>query len=210
MALITTERQELVQRGRSLEYFTIGYNSAEGAVSLLAGLTAGSVSLVGFGLDSLIEVMSGIALLWRLHHDVNEARREAVERTARRIVGWCFIALAVYVATDSVLALMRHDKSGPSRVGILVAGLSVVVMPLLARAKRKVAKHIGSAALESDSKQADFCAYLSAILLVGLLLNAVLGWWWADPLAALVMVPIIANEGVKSIKGKSCQHCGCE
>ena|SRR5579871_2011145 len=207
MALVSTERRELVQRGRSLEYFTIGYNSAEGAVSLLAGLTAGSVSLVGFGLDSLIEVMSGIALLWRLHQDVNEARREAVERAARRIVGWSFIALAVYIATDSVLALVRRDKSGPSRLGILVAGLSVVVMPLLARAKRKVARHIGSAALESDSKQADFCAYLSAILLVGLLLNGVLGWWWADPVAALVMVPIITNEGVESITGRSCPHC---
>lgn len=207
---MTTERQNLVQRGRSLEYFTIGYNSAEGMISLLAGLTAGSVSLVGFGLDSLIEVTSGIALLWRLDRDANESQREAVERTASRIVGWCFVALAVYVATDSLLALLRHDMPGPSRLGVLVAGVSVVVMPLLARAKRNVARRLGSAALESDSKQADFCAYLSAILLVGLLLNAVLGWWWADPLAALVMVPIIANEGVESIKGRRCQHCGCE
>jgi divalent metal cation (Fe/Co/Zn/Cd) transporter len=209
MAVAAADRRQLVQRGRTLEYFTVAYNSAEGLVSLVAGLIAGSVSLVGFGLDSMIEVTSGAALLWRLHHDLNESRREAVERITLRIVGWCFVALAVYVAVDSGWTLMRHEKPERSIPGIVVAALSVVVMPWLARAKRRVAQGIGSAALKADSKQADFCAYLSAILLVGLLLNAVLGWWWADPVAALGMAPIIAKEGVDGIRGKGCADCGC-
>ena len=110
MAIATTDRRQLVQRGRRLEYFTIAYNSAEGLISIVAGLIAGSVSLVGFGLDSIIEVTSGAALLWRLHQDWNESRREAVERITLRIVGWCFIALAAYVAADSGLTLVQHEK----------------------------------------------------------------------------------------------------
>ena len=166
---VAANRRQLVQRGRTLEYFTVAYNSAEGLISLVAGLIAGSVSLVGFGLDSLIEVTSGVALLWRLHHDLNESRREAVERITLRIVGWCFIALAFYVTFDSCWTLVRREKTERSIPGIIVAAVSVVVMPLLARAKRRVAEGIGSVALKADSKQADFCAYLSAILLVGLI-----------------------------------------
>jgi divalent metal cation (Fe/Co/Zn/Cd) transporter len=150
----------------------VGYNTLEGLVSIIAGLIAGSVSLVGFGLDSFIEVTSGTALLWRLHHDRNEARREAVERITLRIVGSCFIALAVYIAFDSGLTLVRHEKPERSIPGIIVAAVSVVVMPLLARAKRRVAEGIDSAAMRVDSRQTDFCTYLSAILLGGLLLNA--------------------------------------
>ncbi len=170
---------------------------------------AGSVSLVGFGLDSIIEVISGAALLWRLHHDWNESRREAVERITLRIVGWCFVALAVYVALNSGYGLLQHQKPERSIPGIVIAALSVVVMPLLARAKRQVAAGISSAAMKADSRQADFCTYLSAIVLGGLLLNAVLGWWWADPVAGLLMVPIIAKEGVDGIRGKACSECGC-
>jgi divalent metal cation (Fe/Co/Zn/Cd) transporter len=173
------------------------------------GLIAGSVSLVGFGLDSFIEVTSGTALLWRLHHDWNEARREAVELITLRIVGACFIALAVYIAFDSGLTLARHEKPERSIPGIAVAAVSVVVMPLLARAKRRVAEGIDSAAMRADSRQTDFCTYLSAILLGGLLLNALLGWWWADPVAGVAMVPIIAKEGVDSVRGKGCEKCGC-
>jgi divalent metal cation (Fe/Co/Zn/Cd) transporter len=165
--------------------------------------------LVGFGLDSLTEVTSGVALLWRLHHDLNESRREAVERITLRIVGWCFVALAVYVAVDSGWTLVQHEKPERSIPGIIVAAVSVVVMPLLARAKRRVATGIGSAAMNADSRQADFCTYLSAILLLGLLLNVLAGWWWADPVAGLVMVPIIAKEGVDSIRGKGCAECEC-
>lgn len=209
MAVLAINRSQLVQRGRTLEYFTVAYNSLEGLVSILAGLIAGSVSLVGFGLDSIIEVTSGAALLWRLHHDWNEPRREAIERITLRIVGWCFMALAIYVAFDSGWTLVRHEKPERSIPGIIVAAVSVVVMPLLARAKRLVAEGIGSAAMKADSRQADFCTYLSAILLVGLLLNAVLGWWWADPVAGLVMVPVIAKEGVDGVRGKGCRECGC-
>jgi divalent metal cation (Fe/Co/Zn/Cd) transporter len=209
VAVLAINRSQLVQRGRKLEYFTVAYNSAEGLISLVAGLIAGSVSLVGFGLDSIIEVTSGLALLWRLHHDLNESRRETVERITLRIVGWCFVALATYVAFDSAWTLLQHEKPERSIPGIVVAAVSVVVMPLLARAKRRVAEGIDSAAMRADSRQTDFCTYLSAILLGGLLLNAVLGWWWADPVAGLVMVPIVAKEGVDGIRGKGCAKCGC-
>jgi divalent metal cation (Fe/Co/Zn/Cd) transporter len=192
----TVNRQALVRRGPQLEYFTIGYNSAGGLVSIVAGIFAGSVSLIGFGLDSLIEVTSGTALLWRLHHDLDHSRRslEQTERITLQIVGGCFVALALYILYESGSTLIRHEPPERSIPGVIVAAVSMIVMPLLARAKRRVATEIGSGAMTADSKQADFCAYLSAILLGGLLLNALLGWWWADPMAGLVMVPIIGKE----------------
>jgi len=207
MEAVAFNRLDLVRRGQRLEYFTIGYNILEGLISLVAGFVAGSVSLVGFGLDSLIEVTSGAAVLWRLHHDLNPSRREEVERITLRIVGSCFIALALYILYDAGKALIFHEAPERSIPGILIAALSVVVMPLLAKAKRRVAIKISSAAMQADSRQTDFCTYLSAILLGGLLVNALFGWWWADPVAALVMVPIIAKEGLESLKGKA---CGCE
>ena len=203
----TAGRGELVRRGQRLEHFTIGYNSLEGLISIVAGAIAGSVSLIGFGLDSLIEVTSGAALLWRLHHDLDPHRREHVERTTLRIVGACFVALALYVLYESGSALIHHEAPERSIPGIIVAAVSVVVMPVLARAKRRVAAGIGSEAMRADSRQTDFCTYLSAILLVGLLLNAVAGWWWADPVAALIMGPIIGNEGVAAIQGRACDDC---
>ena len=206
----TLHRQRAVRRGKRLEYFTIGYNALEGLVSLIAGWVAGSVSLVGFGLDSLVEVTSGAAVLWRLHHDWHASRRERFERTSLRIVGGCFLALALYILCESGDALIRREAPQRSIPGILVAATSVVVMPLLARAKRRVAAGIGSQAMRADSRQTDFCAWLSAILLGGLLLNALLGWWWADPAAGLVMVPIIAREGVAGLRGKGgSETCGC-
>jgi divalent metal cation (Fe/Co/Zn/Cd) transporter len=206
----TPERQDLVRRGRLLEYFTIGYNSIEGFVSIAAGILAGSVSLVGFGLDSMIEVTSGAALLWRLHRDWDAPRREWMERRTLRIVGASFVALALYIAYESGTTLLRQEAPERSIPGILIAALSVVVMPLLASAKRNVAAGIASGAMQADSRQTDFCTYLSAILLGGLLLNALLGWWWADPVAGLAMVPIIAKEGVDGLRGKACSEtCGC-
>jgi divalent metal cation (Fe/Co/Zn/Cd) transporter len=204
---ILPSRTQLVRRGRQLEYFTIVYNSAEGLVSIVAGLISGSVTLIGFGLDSLIEVTSGAALLWRLHHDLNASRREHVERITLNIVGWCFVVLAAYILYESGSTLIRHEIPERSIPGIIVAAVSVVVMPVLAKAKRRVAAGIGSGAMNADSRQADFCTYLSAILLGGLLLNASLGWWWADPVAGLAMVPIIGKEGVESLKGRA---CGCD
>ena len=197
-------RADLVKRGRQLEYFTIFYNSLEGLVALGAGLVAGSIAPVGFGFDSLIEVTSGAVLLWRLYSDTNEARRERVEAVSLRIVGVLFVFLAVYVSYDSVKSLLRHEAPDESLPGIVLAALSLIVMPLLVRAKRKVARGINSGALMADSKQTELCTYLSAILLVGLLLNALFGWWWADPVAALIMVPIITKEGIEALRGKTC------
>ncbi len=198
------QRQVHVREGRRLEYFTIAYNSLEGLLSIAAGLIAGSISLIGFGFDSLIEVTSAAALLWRLRHDRNPERREAAERNSLRIVGGCFIALALYILYESAANLIRHEAPDTSLLGIIVASVSVVVMPILANRKRRVAAGIESNAMKADSRQTDFCTYLSAILLSGLLMNALLGWWWADPVAGLVMVPIIAREGIESLKGEEC------
>jgi divalent metal cation (Fe/Co/Zn/Cd) transporter len=199
----------LVARGRRLEYFTIAWNTFEAVVALASGLLAGSIALVSFGLDSVIETISAGILLWRLHAEHDPLRRERTERTAHRLVGTCFLLLAAYVATESLRALWTKAQPERSIPGILIALAAVVVMPLLGRAKRRVAAQMGSRALHADSRQADFCAYLSAILLAGLLLHALLGWWWADPVAALVMTPIIAREGVQGLRGQGCDDCGC-
>jgi divalent metal cation (Fe/Co/Zn/Cd) transporter len=200
---VDATRLAAMQRGRRLEYLTIAWNSAEAAVALVAGLLAGSIALVGFGLDSVIEVSSGAIVLWRLFAD-----NERAERTALRVVGASFLALAAYVAFDSIKTLWLREAPERSLPGIVLAALSLIVMPLLARAKRRVAAGIGSRALHADSRQTDLCAYLSAILLGGLLLNALLGWWWADPVAGLVMTPIIANEGREALRGDAgCADC---
>lgn len=200
----TGDRASLVRRGRRLEYFTIGYNSLEGLIAVAAGFVAGSIALVGFGFDSLIEVTSGTVLLWRLHADANEERRERVEAISLRIVGACFVVLAIYVSYDSIKSLIRREAPEESLVGIVLAAVSLVIMPLLVRAKRRVARSINSNALMADSKQTELCTYLSAILLGGLLLNALFDWWWADPVAALIMVPIIIKEGVDALRGETC------
>lgn len=195
---------ESVRRGRRLEYITLAWNSAEGIAALIAGFFAGSIALVGFGLDSVIEMSSGAALLWRLGAEADPQRRERAERRAHRIVGICFLALSIYVAFDSITALLRHEMPQESAFGIAVAAAALMVMPLLARAKRQVARQLNSGAMHADSRQSDFCAYLSAILLAGLLLNALLGWWWADPAAALLMVPLIVREGAEGLRGERC------
>ena len=202
-------RDELIKRGRYLEYFTIGYNSLEGLIAVGAGLIVGSIALVGFGFDSLIEVTSGAVLLWRLHADIDEERRERVEAISLRTVGICFVVLAIYVSYDSVKSLIKREAPQESIVGIVLAAVSLIIMPLLVRAKRKVARGINSGALMADSKQTELCTYLSAILLGGLLLNALLGWWWADPIAALVMVPIIVKEGIEGLRGETCCDDEC-
>lgn len=196
-------RRQQVRRGRRLEYLTVGWNSLEGVIAVGAGLVAGSVALVGFGFDSAIEVASGVALLWRLHMDAPE-KRERAEWVALRVVGISFLALAACVAFDAAKSLVTREPPEASYVGVGLAALSLVLMPLLARAKRRVAAGINSRALEADSRQTDICAYLSAILLGGLMLNALFGWWWADPVAALVMTPIIGKEGVGALRGETC------
>ena len=201
------ERNVLVARGQRLEYLTLAWNGFEATVALASGLLAGSVALIGFGLDSVIETASAGILLWRFRADADAQRREHAERTAHRLVGVCFVLLAAYVAVESVRALWMRAQPERSLPGILIAAAAVIVMPLLARAKRRVARQLSSRALQADSRQADFCMYLSAILLAGLLLHATLGWWWADSVAALVMVPIIAREGVLALRGETCDDC---
>ena len=205
-----TDRAGLIKRGRRLEYFTVAYNSLEGLVAVIAGLLAGSIALVGFGFDSVIEVTSGVALLWRLHADMDERRREKVEAITLRIVGVCFLALAAYIAYDSIKSFASHEPPEHSIPGIILAIASLIIMPLLSRAKRKVARAINSGAMAADAKQTELCTYLSAILLGGLVLNALLGWWWADPAAALVMLPIIVKEGLEALRGETCcEHDQC-
>jgi len=204
-----TDRQALARRGQRFEYFTIAWNTVEGLIAVGAGMLAGSISLVGFGVDSFIEVTSGSAVLWRMSMDADAHRREAVEQRTLRIVGGCFLALAAYVTVESVRDLVGDDRPAHSLPGIILACVSLVVMPLLSRAKRRIGVAMGSRAMHADARQTEFCTYLSAILLGGLLLNALWGWWWADPVAALVMVPIIAKEGIEGLRGED--HCadGC-
>ena len=201
------ERTAVVRHGRRLEYFTIAWNGLEGLVAVVAGAIAGSISLVGFGIDSFIEVTSGSVLLWRMSVDAEVQRRDPNERRALRIVGVCFLLLTAYIAYESVLDLWSRRTPEHSIPGIVLACISLVVMPLLSRAKRKVGRALGSAAMHADAKQTEFCTYLSAILLLGLLANAFLGLWWADPVAGLIMVPIIAKEGIEGLQGKACDEC---
>ncbi len=192
-----------VRRGRRLEYLTIAWNSLEAVASIGAGLLAGSIALVGFGVDSVIETSSGAILLWRLR---DGERGEARERIALKLVGIGFLLLAAYVAFDAVKSLLMREPPEASYIGIGIAAVSLIVMPLLARAKRQVAVQLNSRAMQADSRQTDLCAYLSAILLAGLVLNALFGLWWADPVAGLVMTPIIAKEGIEALRGEA---CGC-
>ncbi|HEV2416866.1 MAG TPA: cation transporter, partial [Terriglobia bacterium] len=176
----------------------------EGLVAVIMGVMAGSLSLMAFGIDSFIEVISGSVLLWRMAADADKRGRESRERLALRLVGFCFIALDLYVAVDAILGLLRQEAPSRSIPGIVLAVVSLIVMPVLARAKRKVGVKLGSAAMLADSAQTQFCVYLSAIMLAGLILNATFGLWWADSAAALIMVPLIAKEGIEGLRGKHC------
>jgi divalent metal cation (Fe/Co/Zn/Cd) transporter len=206
MTELTLDRPTAAQRGKRLEYFTIAWNSLEGLVAVIAGSVAGSISLVGFGVDSFIEVTSGAALLWRMSLDADEGKRDRREAATLRIVGACFIALAAFVAYEAGSDLVSRKTPERSVAGIILACASLVVMPILSRAKRRVSRALDSSAMKADAKQTEFCTYLSAILLGGLLLNALWGWWWADPAAALVMTPIIAKEGLGGLRGHACRE----
>jgi divalent metal cation (Fe/Co/Zn/Cd) transporter len=203
--LAGAERERLVRRGLQLNAVTILYNCVEAVVAVVAGVLSGSVALVSFGLDSVIEVTASGAAQWRLRADVDAERRERVERTTLSIVGWSFLALAIYVVADSAHTLWTREKPEGSVAGTVILALSVVVMPLLARAKRRVASAMSSRALVAEARQTSLCAYLSAIALGGVVLSSWLGWWWADPIAALAMTPIIAKEGMSALRGDA--HC---
>jgi divalent metal cation (Fe/Co/Zn/Cd) transporter len=202
-----TLRHGALQQGITLEYLTLGWNLIEGVAAIASGAVAGSVALIGFGVDSFIEMGSGGVLLWRLRSERRGANAADVERRALRLVGVSFLLLAIYVAIDSIKSLVQHQAPEHSVPGICIAVLSLVVMPWLAHRKRTAAGTLNSGALHADSRQSSLCAYLSAILLGGLVLNAAFGWWWADPSAALLMVPLIAYEGVEASRGKNCCQC---
>lgn len=196
-------RSQYLRRGVWLEYFTIGWNSLEAVVAIGAGLLAGSIALVGFGLDSIIEVVSGTILLWRLRAELTGADSEASEHAEGRAlfaVGVSFFVLGAYILYESGKKLWLQERPQESLVGLVLACLSLVVMPALAFAKHRTAEKLGSRALAADATETAICSYLSLTLVLGLGLNAWLGWWWADPVAALAMLPLIVNEGREAIQ----------
>ena len=201
------DRAVLVKRGLVLNWITITYNALEGIVALVVGLLAGSVTLIGFGVDSVIEVTASGAAQWRLRADLTPDRRERIEGYTSRIIGLCFLGLGAYVLVESTNVLIRRVPPYPTMVGLALLVLSASVMPLLARAKMRVARGLESRALQAEAKQTSLCAYLSVIAVAGVGLNAALGWWWADPVAALVMTPIIVGEGVAAVRGDPCDAC---
>ncbi len=207
-AVLPKPLEVLRQRAIRLEYFTITWNILEAVVALFAGWLAGSIALVGFGLDSIIETISGVALLWRLRQRGD--RESQAESRAVRIVGLTFFALAAYVTYESVGDLWFRKRPEESLLGILLAAVSLVVMPVLARAKRRVARQLGSRALAADAMETLLCSLLSFTLLVGLGLNATLGWWWADPVAALVMVVFMVHEGIEAFRSDEEEQAGSE
>lgn len=203
-------RAAAVRRGRLLNRLTIGWNAIEGIVAVVAGLAAGSVSLVGFGLDSGIEVSAAVILAWRLAQERREGCTQAADRRATRAIAVSFFALAAYVGVESTHDLLGQVQPEASIPGIVLAALSLVVMPVLARAKRKVAPVLGSRAAASEANQTSLCALLSAVLLVGLAANAALGWWWADPTAGLGIAALAAVEGMRTWRAESLADTCCD
>jgi divalent metal cation (Fe/Co/Zn/Cd) transporter len=202
-ALTVQRRAVLNRRSLLLGYATAGYNLLEGLVAIAAGLAASSTALVAFGLDSFVEVSSALVVIWQFRSRVPEDR----ERRALRLIGVSFFALAGWVAFDAVRSLLGQGEAEPSPVGIGIAAVSVVVMPLLVWAKRRTGRELRSATVVADSTQTMLCTYLSAILLAGLVLNATLGWSWADPLAALLIAGVAVREGVRAWRGEQCDDC---
>ncbi|MFK3985263.1 cation diffusion facilitator family transporter [Micromonospora sp. NPDC050397] len=196
-------RARLNRRSLHLAYTTAGYNLLEGIVAVAAGAAASSTALIGFGLDSFIEVSSALVVVWQFRSRVPEAR----ERIALRLIALSFFALAAWIGTDALRSLLGRGDAEPSPVGIGIAAVSVVVMPLLVWAKRRTGRELGSATVVADSTQTLLCTYLSAILLVGLVLNAWLGWSWADPVAGLVIAAVAVREGIQAWRGEQCDDC---
>lgn len=205
MTATDASRPGLLRRGLGLAYLTVGWNLVEGVVAITAALAAGSVALLGFGIDSFVESASGSVMIWRLRAERNAtgdaARIEHVERRAQRLVAASLVLLAAYIAWHSVTSILANERPEPSLVGIVLAALSLVVMWWLARQKRRVGAALGSRAMTADAFQTDACFWLSLFLLVGIGANALFGFWWADPLAALGMTGFIAREAIEAWRG---------
>ena len=203
---VSLTRGALLRRGLLLEYLTVGWNIVEGLIAVAAGLMSGSIALVAFGVDSFVETISGLVLIWRLRTEergqLDDVALERVERRAEVLVGVAFLILAAYVAFESVRTLLAAEAPEASPIGIILTAVSIVVMLWLARAKRETGEALGSRALIADSKQTRACWYLSAVALAGLALNAVLGWWWADPIAALAIAVLLVREGREALSGE--------
>ncbi len=208
MTAPTLERAALVRRGTWLAWFTIAWNSIEGVVAIVSGIAAGSIALIGFGVDSYVEVFAGAVIVWRLARDHRGAEISAVaERRAVRLIAVTFLVLAAGVGIESVRKLIVGAEPDESMFGIALAVVSLIVMPLLARAKRRVGEQLGSRAVTADATETTLCVWLSAILLVGLGANALFGWWWADPLAGLGIVYVAAREGIEHLRSDELDDC---
>lgn len=208
--LLTTGdvRPALLRRALLLAVFTVAWNLLEGVVALGAAAFSGSRALIGFGLDSFVESMSAGVLMWRLRVEQQfPERAEQVERRALRLIGVAFLALAALVGVESVRSLVAGERPDASVAGIALTVVSLVVMPLLAGAKRRVGAEMGDRSVEADSNQTMACVYLSAVVLAGLALNALFGWWWADPVAALVVVGFLVHEGREALEAEHVDDC---
>ena len=203
--MTATTRAALLTRGLRLEYLTVGWNIAEGLIAVGAGIAAGSIALIGFGVDSFVETISGAVLIWRLSAEasgqLDEEAVERVEQRAERLVGAAFLILAAYVGFEAVRSLLTNEEPQPSPIGIVLTAVSILVMLWLARAKRATGLALESRALVADAQQTYACWYLSVVTLAGLGLNALFGWWWADPVAALGIVVLLVREGLEALRG---------
>lgn len=199
-AVDPAERRRLGKRAQLLAGASVAYNVIEAVVAVSSGIVAGSVALVGFGLDSVVEVSSGLIILWQFRHPLPESR----ERRALRLLAFSFFALAAYVGFESIRTMITGADPHTSPVGIGLAIASLIVMPFLSWAQRRTGRALGSNAVVADSTQTLLCTYLSAVLLVGLLLNATLGWSWADPIAGLIIAAVAVREGVEAWRGEGC------
>jgi divalent metal cation (Fe/Co/Zn/Cd) transporter len=205
---VLTARGTLLRRATRLAWFTLGWNILEGMIAITAAVVAGSQALLGFGLDSGVESLSASVVLWRLYAERRRPERaDVVEHRALRLIGVTFLVLAAFVAVESIRSLVTKQEPDPSIVGIVLTALSILVMQWLARSKRQVGVAMGSRAVEADSAQTSACVYLSLVVLIGLLLNAALGWWWADPLAALGVVVFLVHEGREALAAERADEC---
>ncbi len=202
------DRPALTRKGTKLAWLTIGWNTIEGLVAIASGVVAGSIALIGFGVDSYVEVFAGAVILWRLSKEAHGQHvSEQAERRAVKLIAATFLFLAVGIAIESIRKLVTGEHPGASPVGIAVTIVSLIVMPLLARAKRRVGKQLDSRAVQADATETVLCVYLSAIVLLGLVLNAAFGWWWADPLAGFGIVYVAGREGFEHWRAEEVDDC---